>query len=215
MLVRRIMNKEVVTVSPEMSLWEALNLVKSKGIRHLPVVEEGRLVGIVSDRDLRTASPPFLQVENWDIMTGTLLKQIMHRDVITVHPLESIDEAARLLYEHRIGCLPVLQQGTVVGILTQSDILFALVELMGVTSPGTQIQIEVPDRPGTLADITDIIKANGVNIVSLLTTPGERPAYRGVVIRIKTIDPRKIIQQIKTAGYRVLWPENGGSQHDL
>lgn len=215
MLVRRIMNKEVITVSPEMSLWEALNLVNTKGVRHLPVVVDGKLEGIVSDRDLRSASPPYIQVDNLEIMTGTLLKHIMHRDLITIHPLETIDEAARLLYDHRIGCLPVLQQGELVGILTQSDILFALVELMGVNSPGSQIQLDVPDIPGVLANITNIIKSNGVNIVSILTTPGESPGHRGIVLRIKTIDPRKIIQQLTEAGYRVVWPENGGGVNDL
>ena len=210
MLVRYIMNKEVITVSPEMDLEEALKLLSTKNLRHLPVVEHGKLVGIVSDRDLLSASPAFGQEDKLEILSGTLLKQIMHRDIITVHPLETIDEAARLLYEHRIGCLPVLQQGTIVGILTQSDILFALMDLMGVNTPGTQILIEVPDILGTMANITNIIKSNGLNIISIITTPWERPNYKGVIIKVKTIDPRKLIHQLNEAGYRVIWPENGG-----
>lgn len=210
MLVRYIMNKEVITVSPEMDLEEALKLLSTKNLRHLPVVEHGKLVGIVSDRDLLLASPAFGQEDKLEILSGTLLKQIMHRDIITVHPLETIDEAARLLYEHRIGCLPVLQQGTIVGILTQSDILFALMDLMGVNTPGTQILIEVPDILGNMANITNIIKSNGLNIISIITTPWERPNYKGVIIKVKTIDPRKLIHQLNEAGYRVIWPENGG-----
>ncbi|MGE5578213.1 MAG: CBS domain-containing protein, partial [Syntrophothermus sp.] len=134
------------------------------------------------------------------------VSKIMHTRVITVHPLDPIDEAARLLYEHRIGCLPVIQSQQLVGIVTETDVLRRLVELTGATTPGSHLEVEVPDQPGMLAAIAEIIKEHDVNISSILTMPGSCERCLVLALRLQAMDLRPIIKGIKALGYRVLWP---------
>lgn len=210
MLVKEIMSRQVVTVSPNDTLQQALTRTTSHRIRHLPVVDEGRLVGIVSDRDLRDARPSSLLPAETSLETSLLdqipVSRIMHTSVITAHPLDPIDEAARLLYEHRIGCLPVLQAQQLVGIVTETDVLRRLVELTGATKPGSHLEVEVPDQPGMLSAIAEIIKKHNVNISSILTMPGTCPNCLVLALRLQVVDLRPIIGGIKALGYTVRWP---------
>ncbi|KUK10561.1 MAG: Acetoin utilization protein AcuB [Clostridia bacterium 41_269] len=128
MLVRDIMTKNVITASPNNTVLDALKIVKIHKIRHLPIVDGETLVGIVSDRDLRSVSPSILASMDIDILEKTLVKDIMIKDVITISPNESVEEAARLLYKHKIGCLPVIENDKLVGIVTDGDILYCFVE---------------------------------------------------------------------------------------
>ncbi len=210
MLVKEIMSRQVVTVSPNDTLQQALTRAMSHRIRHLPVVDEGRLVGIVSDRDLRDARPSSLLPAETSLGPSLLdqspVSRIMRTSVITAHPLDPIDEAARLLYEHRIGCLPVLQAQQLVGIVTETDVLRRLVELTGATRPGSHLEVEVPDQPGMLAAIAEIIKRHNVNISSILTMPGPCPNCLVLALRLQVVDLRPIIGGIKALGYTVRWP---------
>ncbi|AVX20818.1 MAG: CBS and ACT domain-containing protein [Bacillota bacterium] len=207
MEVYRIMRSPVVTVNPQTTLAEAWKIMKNLRIRHLPVISEGRLVGIVSDRDLRSASPAFWEENSEEKTCQIWIGQIMSKNVITIAPDDTIDEAARIMYEFRIGSLPVVDGKYLVGLLTQSDILRALTELLGVHEPGSQLILEIPDRPGVLADIAIIFKNLGVNIVSVVTLPKRRhEEYRLMVIRVNTIDPRKIMAALQQAGYIVRTP---------
>lgn len=226
MLVEDIMSRPVVAVEPDHSVLDALNLARLKRIRHLPVVESlgaadgthslkdlpaapagAGLVGIVSDRDLRDACPSALE-DCTDISSLAAVKvsAIMHPHVITIHPLDPIEEASRLLYEHRIGCLPVVSGAGLVGILTETDVLRAIAELLGVTSPGSYLEVEVPDRPGHLAEVSRIISSHQVNIASILMTPGKHGNTRLLSMRVQTIDPRRLVRAIEEAGYHVVWP---------
>jgi len=128
MIVKDIMTKNVVTANPNDTVLEALKLVKIHKIRHLPIVDGEALVGIVSDRDLRSVSPSILASMDIDLLEKTLVKDIMIKDVVTITPEESVEEAARLLYKHKIGCLPVIQDNKLVGIVTDGDILYCFVE---------------------------------------------------------------------------------------
>src|SRR3972149_4770181 len=125
MLVEKRMKRDPVTVSPEDSFRHAMTLIRQKGIRHLPVVEEGRLVGIVTDRDLRQTSPsPATSLEIHEmhyLLERVKLREIMTKKVHTVAPDTPIEEAARLMLTHKIGCLPVLPAGRVVGIGPEAD----------------------------------------------------------------------------------------------
>lgn len=193
MLVETIMTTPVITVSPNDTIPEAIDLAKAKHIRHLPVVEDGKLLGIVSDRDLRTND-------------GATVSQVMTSLVHMVHPLDPVDEAARLMYEHKIGCLPVVRGTQLVGIVTETDILRSYVELLGVNKPGSHLEVEMADRPGMLAEIAAIVKEHGVNITSVYTNPAQTQGRKVLVLRIQTIDPWPIVADIKAAGYQVLWP---------
>ncbi len=135
MQVEKWMNREVVTVAPDDSFRVALNLIRQKGIRHLPVVEGRRLVGIVTDRDLRQAAPSgatSLSIHELHYLLEKLaIREVMTKQVVTIRPEQTVEEAAMLLLGHRIGGLPVVRDGELVGILTETDILQAFLQLRG------------------------------------------------------------------------------------
>lgn len=134
MKVSERMKRDVVTVTPETTLSEALRIVRDRKIRHLPVVEAGRLVGIVTDRDLKKVSASdATALSVWELnylLDRVKIGDFMTRSVITVSPEASIDEAAELMLIHRIGSLPVVKEGSVVGILTETDLVETLVAIM-------------------------------------------------------------------------------------
>lgn len=205
-LVEEIMSRDPVTIEPSADLSQAWELMRQRRIRHLPVTEGKTLVGILSDRDLRDASPSILEPQGRDFLQSTPVKTIMRTPVITIHPLETIEEAARLLYEHRIGCLPVESQGELVGIVTETDILRSLVRMLGADRAGSHLEVVVPDRPGMLAEVAGIIRDHQVNINSALTTPGPGEGEKTLVFRLQVMDTRKIVKDIEAAGYRIRLP---------
>jgi acetoin utilization protein AcuB len=207
MLVDEIMKREVITVNPEDSLATALLIIKKHRIRHLPVVENNILVGIVSDRDLRDVCPSRLVNEDQDdLLQNTKIKDIMNSNVITAHPLDFVEDAASVFYEFRIGCLPVIQKGKLVGIVTESDVLHTLVELMGVNQPSSHIEVEVIDEPGVLADVATILRDLKVNVTSIYLKPSANKNNKALVLRVQTMDPRRICTEIQKAGYPVKGP---------
>lgn len=135
----------------------------------------------------------------------------MSREVLTARPDEPIEVAANRMREKGIGCLPVVEDGSLVGILTTSDVMETLVYLVGANEPGSRLEVLMPDRPGTLAGVAGIFGELGINIVSVATGPrqkfpdGETPG-RVAVFRVDTIDPSRAIEVLRRAGYVVLWP---------
>lgn len=206
--VRDSMAREVVTISPGESAGEALSLCRERRIRHLPVVEDGRLVGVVSDRDLRSATPAFGDPARAAALAEVRVTDVMAQDVITAMPDDPIDEAANTMREKRINCLPVLEDDELVGIITSSDVMEALVYLVGAHEPGSRMEVVVPDRPGTLAGVAGLIGELGINIVSVVASPRQpgHPPSRVAVFRVDTINPAGAVEVLESAGYRVLWP---------
>ncbi len=135
MRVEQWMNQDLVTVTPDESFRTAMHLIRQKGIRHLPVVEGKRLVGIVTDRDLRQAGPSgatSLSIHELHYILEKLsVREIMTKHVVSVRPDQTVEEAALLLLGHRIGGLPVVRDGELVGIITETDILQAFLQLRG------------------------------------------------------------------------------------
>lgn len=210
MLVEEIMSRQVITAAAEASVLAAVELFRLHAIRHLPILEENRLVGIVSDRDLRGVVPSLPGPKDAAHLSSLKLREVMHHPVITAHPLDPIEDAARLMYQHRIGCLPVVSRGELVGIVTETDILRALVELLGSLRPGSRLEVEIPNRPGVLAEIGSIMRDHGINIVSVLTAPSQEEGRQILVLRLETINPREIMKEIEARGYRILWPSQRG-----
>lgn len=203
MLVQDVMRFPVITVGPGVTLEEAYRLLLEKGIRHLPVMEEGRLVGIITDRDIRLATshlnpkgpcPGCAQVG-----------EVMTREVVTAHPLDPVEEAARVMRERKIGCLPVLEDGALVGIVTGIDLLDALLKLTGVTEPSGRLEVRLPDRVGELARFTGFLAGRGVNIHSLLSYP-EEEAFVRAVVRVNTLETHLLAEDLRQEGFEVLWP---------
>jgi acetoin utilization protein AcuB len=212
LLVRDSMTREVVTISPQTTAAEALALCREKGIRHLPVMEEGGLVGLVSDRDLRSATPALGDPARAEALQKIRVWGVMVRDVLTAHPEDPIEQAANTMREKKIGCLPVLEAGELAGILTSSDVMEALVYLIGAHEPGSRVEVLMPDRPGTLAGVAGLFGELGINIVSVVAgarqeaPEGGAPEGRIGIFKIDTIDPKGAVEVLQQAGYRVLWP---------
>ncbi|HBT20346.1 MAG TPA: acetoin utilization protein AcuB [Peptococcaceae bacterium] len=214
-LVEDIMTRNVITATPEHSVMDTLKIARANRIRHVPIVEGNILKGVVSDRDLRDVSPSVLASMDLDLLEKTKVKDIMVTNVITVHPLDTVEDAARLLYENKIGCLPVVVEGNhLVGIVTDGDILFCFVEMMGVLERGSVIRVNIPDRPGTLAKVLEIISDHKVNIISIFMFPADekKKGVREVILRLQTIDPSGIVKDIKELGYEIIWPEFWGER---
>jgi len=205
MLVESIMTQQVITLTPSTTLQEALDIARKHRIRHLPVVEQGSLVGLISDRDLRSATPSTLDCDNHqEMLRTTLVEKVMVRDVYTCHPLDFVEDAASQIYQHRIGCLPVVTNGELVGIISERDILHTLVEMMGVNVPTSRVEIEVPDKAGMLAEISDLLRARRINASAVMVFPSQKEGYKTLIFRVRTMDPRRFIQDIQNAGYTVI-----------
>jgi len=211
------MTEHLVTLSPEASVAEALTLCRKRRIRHIPILDEGRLVGIVSDRDLRDASPALGDPERARTLQEIRVADVMSREVITVDPQDSIENAAQQMYELKIESLPVVSEvavadggATVVeqellGIVTSSDVMRALVTLAGLPEPGCRIEVRVPNREGILAEVADKIRDLHVDIFDVLSDPDRRSGKRTLIFQLATADPSSVMQSLKTAGYEVTW----------
>lgn len=211
LLVRDSMTRDVVTVAPGTTAAEALALCREQRIRHLPVVEESRLVGIISDRDLRSATPAFGDPDRAAALGKVLVGDVMAREIVTARPDDPIEHAAMAMYEKKIGSLPVVDGDAPVGILTASDVMKAFVRLVGAHEPGSRVEVALPDRPGALAGVVDVLREEGVNLVSVLASPeaergSDGAARRVVVLRLGTMNTLGVVESLQGAGYEVLWP---------
>ncbi|KAB2338860.1 CBS domain-containing protein [Cytobacillus depressus] len=213
MIVEEIMRIDVFALSKDDTIEKAIKLMSEKKIRHLPIIDENRyLVGLVTDRDIRDATPSILfETEKFKEGLQNPIKKIMKTDIITGHPLDLVEEVSAIIYEHRIGCLPILKDNKLVGIVTATDLLRTLVELTGAHQPGSQIEVKVPNRSGMLSEVTKVISNRKANIQSVLVYPDKSDEkYKILVIRVQTMNPFSIIDDLKTAGHQVLWPNHPG-----
>lgn len=206
------MSREIVTLSPDETAATALALCRERRIRHLPVLREGRLVGIVSDRDLRSSTPALGDPERAAALQEILVRDVMAGQVMTVLPDDPIEQAANTMREGKIGSLPVLDGDELVGIVTASDVMDALVYLVGAHEPGSRMEVGIPDRPGALAGAAGVFGMCGINIVSAAMGSTREPRKVGdpreriVVFRVDTIDTTEAVGYLEEAGYSVLWP---------
>ena len=212
MLVENMMQTEVITISPKTSLPEAVRLVGQRGIRHLPVVDEGALVGIVSDRDLKRAmASPATSLETHELrylLEALTVDEIMTRAVITVGRTFPVEEAARLMVKEKVSALPVTEMGRLVGIVTETDVLELLVRAMGAGEPSSRIDVLLPEGAATLAGVVHAVEEARVGISSIMTL-ADRAGRRDVVMRVQTIDPRPAIARLAAHGYTVRSPGRG------
>lgn len=206
MLVKKWMSTQVITVKPDSSLQEAVGLLKKHNIRRLPVLANGKLVGIVTDRDLKRASASdatSLEIhELLHLLSLVKIREIMTKSPITVKPDDTIEETAEILMKHKISGAPVVDSmGRLVGVITQNDLFRVLVSLTGIQRKGIQFACQVADVPGAIKELTDIIRQHGGRIASILTTyeRGEE-GPRNVYIRayhLKNDAPEKVKKELK------------------
>lgn len=209
MLVKMRMTPDPVTVDKDVAILDALKIMQDNKIRRLPVMDRGKLVSIVTDRDLREVAPsPASTLSVFELnylLSKTKIKDIMTKNVITIPADAFVEEAALLMRENTVGGLPVIENGKLVGIITETNIFDVFVEIMGLNKPSTRLTVFLENKIGSLADITQIIKENEIDIISLITYTSSGNEERGnVVIRLATIEPEKLIQEIKQAGYKIV-----------
>ena len=198
MLVENWMNRKVITVDADDSMMDASKILKENKIRMLPVLGKGKLVGIVTDRDLKRASPSdatSLAVhELLYILANVKIKEIMSRKPITVPFDYTVEEAAEIMLEHKISGLPVVDRdGTVVGTITQTDLFRVLISLTGVGKSGIQFGFLLEDRPGSIKEVSDVIRKYGGRMASILSSYERAPeGFRHVYIRFHDIDRTRL-----------------------
>ena len=189
MLVGERMSKPVITISPDMPITEALNLMKKERIRRAPVVKDGKLAGIVSDKDLLNASPsPVTTLSIWEmnyLLSKVTVSQVMTANVLTVMEDTPIEQAARIMADNKIGGLPVLRAGHVVGIITETDLFKVFLELLGAREAGIRVTALIEDQPGQLANITEAIASKKGNFIAFGQFTSENPSLKIVTFKVK------------------------------
>ncbi len=204
MLVKNRMKRDPVAVKKDDSFRYALKLIRKEGIKHLPVLDGKKLVGIVTDRDLRQAAPSpatTLEVHELNYLLERLkIEAIMTKKVITVTPETSLQEAAKLLFAHKIGCLPVVENDELVGIITEGDILRAYLEQeeRAEAAPATELMVE--DRPGAFEAVSSAVGAGPATVIS--GTAVRHGVRRPVLlIRATALVAAELRQRLATAGH--------------
>ncbi len=202
MLVRNWMSKEVITINVNNSMVDATRKLKEHNISMLPVMKKDKLVGVVTDRDLKKASASdatTLEVhELLYLITNIKVKDLMTENPITVPPDYTIGETAELLLEKKISGVPVLSKnGEVVGVITKADIFKALISLTGLKRKGIQFAFELEDRPGSIKEVSDLIRKYGSRMASILSSYDRvKEGHRKVYIRMYGFD-RSQLEQLK------------------
>jgi acetoin utilization protein AcuB len=194
MLVKDWMTREVITVEEDVSIMKASKIMKEKGFQHLPVIRKGRLTGIVSDRDLKEAHPSKATTldihELYYLLDKLKVEKVMSKNPHTVGGDETIDKAAALMLKHDISALPVVdQKGDLQGIITKGDVFRAMVSVSGIYQAPLQLCVEIEDRPGSIRKVTDVIRAHGGRMVSMITTYEQAAkGFRHLYIRTKDVE---------------------------
>jgi acetoin utilization protein AcuB len=215
--MRERIQRSPVTIHPEASFFEARSLIHDKGIRHLPVVDkENRLVGIVTESDIREAGPSdvaMLSVKELTDLLGTIkVSELMvpREKVITITPDTLIEEAIQLMHDNKIGCLPVVDEGKLYGIFTETDALAHLVDIFGFKQKGTRLTVALEDKAGTMVGILEVFKKHNVDVISIVSPSFLVEGKRIAAIRIETEEYEPIVKDLEKAGYPVLsvgkWP---------
>ncbi|HMK35902.1 MAG TPA: CBS and ACT domain-containing protein [Desulfomonilaceae bacterium] len=207
MLVRDWMSTDVVTLDVTDTLQQAINFTMEKHVSIMPVLEDGKLVGVVTDRDLKRASPSDAAVLDIQQILYHLSRlevgAIMSRYPITVAPDYTIEEAAEILLENKISGAPVVDdQGKIVGIITKNDLFKAMISLTGLSKKGVLFGLLVDDRPGSIKEVTDIIRSYSARLVSILSSYEKAPEkFRYVYIRAFDINREampKLVEELKS-----------------
>lgn len=208
MLAGERMSHPVISINPEMPITDALNLMKRERIRRTPVVKEGKMVGIISDKDLLNASPsPATSLSVWEmnyLLSKIRVRDVMTRKVLTVTEDTPIEEAARIMADNKIGGLPVMRDGRVVGIITETDLFKIFLELMGAREPGVRGTVLVLDKPGQLAKLTETIANLGGNIIAFGQFTGEDPSNRLVTFKVSGIEEKKLVAELEPLVEKVI-----------
>jgi acetoin utilization protein AcuB len=203
------MTRNPVTVKDDTSLYDALKIMRENKVRRLPVLDKGgKLVGIVSEKDLLYASPsPATSLSVWEInyLTSKItVRELMTKKVITVCEECPIEEAARTMVDNKIGGVPVMRGDRLIGIITETDLFKAFLELLGAREQGTRFTLLVPEKKGMLAAMTRRVSEMGGNIVALGTFLGEDPSNRLITMKVQDVDKEELWPKLEELGVKLV-----------
>lgn len=212
MLVKDVMQAHPVTATLETRLPNLVRLLQRRGFRHLPVLDGGKLVGIISDRDIKqsmiSAAAMTEGRERDRLLDELTAGQIMARAVVTIGPMFGVEEAARLMATRKISALPVTEGDRLVGIVTETDVLHLFVRAMGVLEPSSRLDVILRDQTAGLGEVVRAVEEAGSRISSVMTLAmptGERE----VVLRLATINPGPAVKALEALGYVVRDADRG------
>jgi acetoin utilization protein AcuB len=204
------MSKHPLTVDMSQTVSETHKYMQEQNVRHLPVVDKsGAMIGLVTEDDLLKAEPSSAtSLSVWEIhslLNRVTARDVMTRKVITTTEDTPIEDAAHQMLEHKIGCLPVMRDGKLVGIITESDIFRTFMELFSARQKGLRITLEVPDREGELAEVAQAIADQGGYIAACGTFMAEEPTKWGLVLKVRNVDRDILLQTLsKIEGHSIL-----------
>jgi acetoin utilization protein AcuB len=208
MYVDRIMTRDVVTVTEQAKLARLSELMQLRKLRHLPVVDDaGRLVGIISHRDVQRAEPsPITTLDVGEVnylLSKVTAGQIMHRSVVTARPEMLVEQAGCLMRDRRVGCLPVVDDDKLVGIITGVDLVDFFLEVTGCqVTDAARIAVHLADDPGRLAGLLTAINQAGGKIVTVVSpTHIDDSGQRTAIVRFRADDPQAVIDALRAAAY--------------
>jgi acetoin utilization protein AcuB len=210
MYVGRKMTTKVITITPDTPIVNARDLLREHNIKQLPVVDkEGKLVGILTDRDIRSAwASPATTLSIYEltyVLQKLTVESVMVRKVITTTADATVERAARIMHDHKIGSLPVVEGDKLVGIITNTDLMEVLLDALGIEDENGRIAVLVRDRIGVLADVCGLLARGNINIRSMVTLPlHQYPGISELVMRLNPADRPAAVEHLTQAGYKVI-----------
>jgi len=205
--VRDIMTPSPITIDHSTPVLEAIDIMKRHRIRQLPVTRQGQLVGLVTERELLTVSPsPATTLSIFELnylLSKMKVSEAMVKNPVTVSPDTTVEQAALIMRDQKIGSLLVTEKGQLVGIITQTDIFEALLRFFGLRRPGTRIVIETGDRIGLLAEILQVVKEHRIDVIGIACLNKDDHRVQ-IVLRLSTAEPAPLIADLNQRGYPVV-----------
>jgi acetoin utilization protein AcuB len=207
-VVEQWMSRDVITVHPQEKIIDAFELMQAHGIRHLPVVEDDELKGLVTDRDIRLAliPSPLSTPDDRVFHLGALTRvhEIMSTDLITVARNTTIEDAANLMAKYKIGAVPVVAQGRLVGILTETDILRVFIEMVETIQSSSRLDVVLGHKPGALDEVYSLLHGSHAKVISVSMSPEETAGAPVYSFRMERTPVEPLVKKLEKAGYRVV-----------
>ena len=210
MYMGRKMTTDLITVTPDTPLVKARDLLREHNVKQVPVVDKkGDLVGILTDRDIKQAwASPATTLSIYEltyVLQKLTVESVMVKDLITITPNATIERAAKILHERKIGSLPGVEGEKLVGIITSTDLMEVLLDGLGVQEQSGRLVVLVRDRIGVLADVCTLLKEANISIVSMITLPlHQYPGIHELVMRVPSANRDSAVQRLSDSGYRVI-----------
>ena len=211
MFVKDIMTMNVVTIPSNTSISDTKKIMEAHRIRRLPIVDRGKLVGMVTEHRLEAYTPSkATSLSVWEIgylLGNTPVKDIMEKNVITVTPDMTVEEVLALAQEKKVGALPVLEDGRVVGIVTTNDFFYKIANpVLGIGMPGTRVEVIGRGDDKVIENVVSLANREGIRIITIhvLNIPESPEEKKDIVIHLDTEDTSKFVEELKTKGYEVI-----------